>query len=270
MNEAIYGVFANIEDAERAISALKDHHAGGNEISVLQKHSGAGLPGVEREASTGITPTSAGDVTAGAMKGGAAGLALGILAGAVALTIPGIGPILAAGPIATAIGAALATTAAGAISGGTVGYFVDQGIPEEAAHSYHTALDEGNILVVVRSARLAASEAALLLEKYGALRVTRHPVADFVGADDPGAVDTVAAMNSDPNAALHAAETRKRVVSAAATTPTPSVLDDRTTIITPTATPAVTTTTSSTTTTTTTEPVVPPATTSSSGGARSL
>jgi hypothetical protein len=44
MNEAIYGVFANIEDAERAISALKDHHAGGNEISVLQKHSGAGLP----------------------------------------------------------------------------------------------------------------------------------------------------------------------------------------------------------------------------------
>jgi hypothetical protein len=89
---------------------------------------------------------------------------------------------------------------------------------------------------------LAASEAALLLEKYGALRVTRHPVADFVAADDPGAVDTVAAMNSDPNAALNAAETRERVVSAADT-------------------PAVTTST-----TTTTQPVTPPVTTR--GGAR--
>ncbi len=261
MNEAIYGVFASIEDAERAISALKDHHASGNEVSVLQKHSGAGLPGVERAADTGITPTSAGDVTAGAMKGGAAGLALGILAGAIALTIPGIGPILAAGPIASAIGAALATTAAGAISGGTVGYFVDQGIPEEAAHSYHSALDEGNILVVVRSTHLAASEAALLLEKYGALSVTRHPVADFVRADDPNAVDTVAAMNSSATAALNAAETRERIVSG-----TPLVADpDDLSVITPVA-PTVTTT-STTTTTTTTEPVLPPAT---SGGARSF
>ena len=260
MNEAIYGVFASSDDAERAISALKDHGAGGNEVSVLQKHSGAGLPGVERQADTGITPTSAGDVTAGAMKGGAAGLALGILAGAVALTIPGIGPILAAGPIASAIGAALATTAAGAISGGTVGYFVDQGIPEEAAHSYHSALDEGNILVVVRSAHLAASEAALLLEKYGALRVTRHPVADFVRADDPaGATDTVAAMNSSATAALNAAETRERVVSG---TPVVADPDDLSVI-----TPVVTTTTTSTT-TTVTEPVVPPV--SGGGGARSF
>ena len=263
MNEAIYGVFASSDDAERAISALKDHGAGGNEVSVLQKHSGAGLPGVERQADTGITPTSAGDVTAGAMKGGAAGLALGILAGAVALTIPGIGPILAAGPIASAIGAVLATTAAGAISGGTVGYFVDQGIPEEAAHSYHSALDEGNILVVVRSAHLAASEAALLLEKYGALRVTRHAVADFVRADDPGATDTVAAMNSSATAALNAAETRERVVSG---TPVVAEPDDLS-IITPAAPPVVTTTTTSTT-TTVTEPVVPPV--SGGGGARSF
>jgi hypothetical protein len=215
MNEAVYGVFASIDDAERAISALKDHGAGGNEISVVRKDTGTGLPQVENEASTGITPTSAGDVTAGALKGGAAGLALGILAGAVALTIPGLGPILAAGPLAAALGATMATTAAGAISGGAVGYFVDQGVPEEAAHDYHSHLDRGNLLVVVRSARLSASEAVLLMEKYGALSTSRHPVAGFVAPDDPPIVDTVAALESDAVIARDAAVTRERVVETA-------------------------------------------------------
>ena len=245
MNEAIYGVFASVEDAERAISALKDHGAGGNEISVVRKQTGAGLPRVEDEASTGITVTSAADVTAGALKGGAAGLALGILAGAVALTIPGIGPILAAGPIATAIGAAMASTAAGVVGGGVVGYLVDQGVPEEAAHSYHGALDRGDILVVVRAAGMPASEALLLLEKYGATSTSRHPVGDFVRPDDPPVVDTVADLQSDAALAARAVEVRERVAGA----PEP---------------PAVTTTATTTTTRTTiteTPPPLPPTTT---------
>ncbi len=197
MNEAVYGVFASIEDAERAISALKDHGAVGNEVSVVRKGDGAGLPQIDNEASTGITVTSAGDVTAGAAKGGAAGLALGILAGAVALTIPGIGPILAAGPIATAIGAALATTAAGAVGGGVVGYLVDQGIPEAAATEYHDALTQGNILVSVRAERLSGEEALLLMEKYGATRTSRHAIGEAVTTDEPPVIDTVADMESD-------------------------------------------------------------------------
>lgn len=218
MNEAIYGVFADIEDAERAISALKDHGAHGNEISVLRKDTGTGLPRVENAADHSLTPTSAGDVTAGALKGGAAGLALGILAGAVALTIPGIGPILAAGPLAAAFGATLASTAAGALGGGAVGYFVDQGVPEEAAHSYHSALDQGNILVVARAAGMSNSDAVLLMQKYGALSVSSHPVGGLMTRDEPGAVDSVAAMNSDASIALDAAETRERITGTPVTT----------------------------------------------------
>jgi hypothetical protein len=104
MNVQVYGIFDSIENAERTISALKDHGVEDSEVSVVRRSDGSGIPQLENAADHGITVTGPADVTAGAMKGGAVGLALGILASAVALTIPGIGPILAAGPIAAAIG----------------------------------------------------------------------------------------------------------------------------------------------------------------------
>ena len=198
MTEAVYGVFDNVDNAERAISALKDHGVDGNEISVVRRSSGAGIPQLEAEASEGITVTSPGDVAAGALKGGAAGIALGVLASAVALTIPGIGPILAAGPMATAIGAALATGAAGAIGGGVVGYLVNQGVPDETAARYHEAISRGDVLVTVRSPHLSAADAALLMQKYGAAETSRHGVREPARTpDEPPVVDRTADLEGE-------------------------------------------------------------------------
>lgn len=199
MNTAVYGIFNDLENAERAISALKDHGADGNEISVVRRSDGAGLPRTEQEASEGFTVTSPGDAAAGALKGGAAGIALGILASAVALTIPGVGPILAAGPIATALGATLITTAAGAISGGVVGYLVDQGVPENAATVYHEAITRGDILVTVRAAGMTTADAAMVLEKYGATDVASHGVDDPADpVREPPIIDRTADLESRP------------------------------------------------------------------------
>lgn len=198
MVDTVYGIFNDLDNAERAISALKDHGVSGNEVSVLRRSDGTGLPQVEDEASTGITVTSPGDVVAGAVKGGTAGLALGILASAVALTIPGVGPILAAGPIATAIGASLAAGAAGAIGGGAVGYLVDQGVPETWATRYHEAIVRGDILVSVRSAHISSEDAVLMMEKYGAVETSRHAVgAPAVDATEPAVVDRQADLQSE-------------------------------------------------------------------------
>ena len=177
------------------MSALKDHGADGNEISVLRRSDGRGIPLVEKEASEGITVTSAADVTAGAMKGGAAGIALGVLASAVALTIPGIGPVLAAGPIAAAIGATLTMGAAGAIGGGAVGYLVDQGVTDEAATRYHDAITRGDILVSVRSIHLSTADAEMLMEKYGATEISRHALrAPAHTPSEPPIVDATAKL----------------------------------------------------------------------------
>ncbi len=199
--EQVYGVFATVENAERAISALKDHGAVGNEISVVRRSDGKGMAGVEEGGSHGITVTTAEDATAGAMKGGAVGIALGVLTGAVMLTIPGVGPILAAGPLWAAFGAAAAAGAAGAALGGVVGYLVDQGVPSEKAHVYAGAIHRGDMLVSVRSNHMMAGEAAILLAKYGAAEIGQHTIGDQVdGEIEPPLVDL---NDAERDAAVH-------------------------------------------------------------------
>lgn len=67
------------------------------------------------------------------------------MAGVGALAIPGIGPIVAAGPIAATIGGAVV----GAGAGGLVGALVGMGIPEDEAKQYEEYLNQGEILVLV-------------------------------------------------------------------------------------------------------------------------
>jgi hypothetical protein len=73
----------------------------------------------------------------------------GVLIGLGALVIPGIGPVIAAGPLATVL-AGLAGAGAGAVAGGVLGALVDLGIPEETAGYYAEGVRRGGTLVSVR------------------------------------------------------------------------------------------------------------------------
>lgn len=86
---------------------------------------------------------AAGTAVAGASIGGLAGL----LVGAAALAIPGVGPFIAAGPIAAALGGMVAGSAAG----GVIGALSSVGVPEEYARHYAARIDEGQSLVSVRT-----------------------------------------------------------------------------------------------------------------------
>ena len=83
--------------------------------------------------------------TTGATAGAAIGGTLGLLAGIGALAIPGIGPLIAAGPIM----ATLAGLGSGGLVGGVVGGLVGMGIPEYEAKRYEGRIKEGDILVSV-------------------------------------------------------------------------------------------------------------------------
>lgn len=80
------------------------------------------------------------------MKGGA----LGMLAGAAALLIPGVGPVFAAGPIAAAIGALATGAAVGTTAGALVGLFKDEGIPSDRVDAYRAAFDAGKAVIIVK------------------------------------------------------------------------------------------------------------------------
>ena len=70
--------------------------------------------------------------TTGVLGGGAVGGTLGLLAGLGALAIPGVGPLIAAGPIM----GALAGLSIGGAVGGLFGALVGMGIPEYEAKRY--------------------------------------------------------------------------------------------------------------------------------------
>ncbi|GGO06324.1 general stress protein [Saccharibacillus kuerlensis] len=140
MEKKIVGVFESEQEASRAIQNLQQQGFTSDEISVVAKDRND-LRAIDEETGTKAPE----GLATGAATGGVLGGVTGLLAGVGALAIPGIGPILAAGPLATAI----AGMAVGAGAGGLVGGLVGLGIPEHEAKEYESHLDRGNILVLV-------------------------------------------------------------------------------------------------------------------------
>jgi hypothetical protein len=129
------GVF---EQADAAQAAMHDLLAAGyphEQVSLVMQQ-----PGATPEVGTGATKADQGMVA-----GVSAGAVLGGLAGLAALAIPGVGPILAAGPLAAALGAL-----GGAALGGLVGSFTGLGIPTEQAKEYEQAVRAGGVVVAVK------------------------------------------------------------------------------------------------------------------------
>jgi uncharacterized protein (TIGR02271 family) len=139
----VVGIFPDRTSAERAIQRLIDAGFDRNRISLAMRREGAAEPSVERggPADTKAEEGAATGAGVGAVIGGAAG----VLAGLGAIAIPGIGPLVAAGPIL----AGLAGVAAGGAVGGLAGALIGMGIPEEEARAYEAEVHQGNVLVTV-------------------------------------------------------------------------------------------------------------------------
>ncbi len=86
------------------------------------------------------------------------------------LAIPGIGPIVAAGPIA----AALAGAGVGAVAGGLIGGLTGVGVPEDDASYYAESVRRGGALVTVRADDSRADEAASAMRDHGAVDIERR------------------------------------------------------------------------------------------------
>src|SRR5271169_3499653 len=120
-NTAAFGIYQTRAAAEEAVAALRQAGFRNTDISALFPDN-VGTKDFACEKNT-KAPEGA---TAGASSGAVVGGVLGWLAGIGLLAIPGIGPLLAAGPIL----AALAGVGAGGVAGGIVGALVGFGIPE--------------------------------------------------------------------------------------------------------------------------------------------
>jgi hypothetical protein len=139
-NTAAYGIYSDRAAAERGVDQLISSGFRPEDVSVLMQDN-QGTKDFAHEKST-KAPEGA---TTGATAGAAVGGTLGLLAGLGALAIPGVGPLIAAGPIM----ATLAGLGSGGLVGGIIGGLVGMGIPEYEAKRYEGRIKEGGILVSV-------------------------------------------------------------------------------------------------------------------------
>ncbi|HEY0701348.1 MAG TPA: hypothetical protein VGD60_01145 [Candidatus Acidoferrales bacterium] len=137
---AVFGIFSSLSSADNATDFLVKNGFSASDISaLLPENLGSKQIGTEKATKA---PEGA---TAGASTGAVLGGALGLLAGIGALAIPGVGPLIAAGPIM----AALAGVGVGGAVGGFTGALIGMGIPEFEAKRYEGRVAKGGILLSV-------------------------------------------------------------------------------------------------------------------------
>ncbi len=156
MTKSVVGVF---HDKGRAESALRELKERGYErdISLIARDEEKDALSMENQ-----------DLTEGAFTGGALGGIAGLLAGTGALLIPGVGPIIAAGPIAA--------TLTGVVTGGIAGSLVDYGIPEERREHFEEQVKQGGILLTLKASEERVEDAASVLRDHGAEDVETNRV----------------------------------------------------------------------------------------------
>lgn len=163
----VIGTFGSRDQAEKAVRSLRDKGFTQDEISIIGKDSGQqGRTDTEAGEADPGGAGGLGNATSGTAWGGALGGLAGLLAGAGALAIPGIGPVVAAGP--------LAATLSGAVTGGVAGGLLDLGIPAERGQFYEEELKRGRYLGVIDTESDMAEEAARIMRENGASDVEVH------------------------------------------------------------------------------------------------
>jgi len=142
MKKSVIGIVETQIQAERIVEQLQQRGVSSNDVSVLFPDK-RGTKDFAHEHNTKAPEGAVAGVGAGGVIGGT----LGLLAGIGALAIPGVGPLIAAGPLMATLSGAAAGAAVGGIAGGLIG----MGVPEYEAKSYEGKIRSGNILIAVHT-----------------------------------------------------------------------------------------------------------------------
>ena len=167
MDRTVVALFDDVDTAQRALEELLSNGFDRNDVSVVRTNA-------KGDYATGsTTDTSAADAS-GAAAGAGIGAALGGIAGLViglgVLAIPGLGPVIAAGPLATT----LAGAGIGAAAGGIIGALTDVGIPENEAGYYAEGIRRGGTLLTVRASDDKVTRATQILNRFSPVDINQR------------------------------------------------------------------------------------------------
>ncbi len=172
--KTVVGLFDDLSDARAVVSELVDAGFDRNDISLVasdQDKVYSGYLDRDRDVDAELAAEEGAEgALAGAVTGGAIGGLAGVLLGLGALAIPGVGPIVAAGPIV----AGLTGAGIGSVVGGLTGALVSWGIPEEEAGYYAEGIRRGGTLVGVKTDDGRVSQAVAIMNDHGPIDVSER------------------------------------------------------------------------------------------------
>jgi uncharacterized membrane protein len=164
MKTTVSALYDNATDAHATVRDLVDDGVRRDNISLVA--SDAAGEYVDYHGEDLPADDTIGGAAAGAMLGGIGGLLVGL----AALAIPGIGPIVAAGPIA----AALTGAGIGALTGGLLGALIDLGVDEDSAEYYAEGVRRGGTLVTAHVDEGIAERVADIMERHDPVDLERR------------------------------------------------------------------------------------------------
>ncbi len=163
MADIISALFDDRAEAEKAVQDLRRYGVPDSAITVIAHR--------REEDAAGHAPAH--DAGSGAASGLGVGVVVGALFGLGSILIPGLGPLILAGGLASALGVTGGTIATGAIVGGVAGTIAGAlshwGLNEAEARHYAGAIERGGTYVGVdmRHTNLARGEIVQLLQSHG-------------------------------------------------------------------------------------------------------
>jgi hypothetical protein len=169
VGSSIVAVYPDHPAAEKAIQQLYDAGFAKGDLSIIGRDFQ-----VKEEPVGFISPTDY--AKAGAATGASFGGLFGLLVGVAVVLIPGVGPVIVAGPLAAALLAGMEGAIAGSALGGLAGALVGWGVPKERALKYETQMEGGKFIVVVRGCPEVVERARNLLA---------HPTSEHLDIYEP-------------------------------------------------------------------------------------
>lgn len=218
MAKTVVGLFDDVQEAQAVVEELMAEGFNRDDISIVAKSvsdtemTGGTSSGMRDNDADDTASGAASGAGTGALLGGAAGLLLGL----GSLAIPGVGPILGAGPVA----AALAGAGIGAAAGGLIGALTNAGVPEEEAGYYTEGVRRGHTLITVTADDAMADAAADIMERHNVVdideRVSEWRQGGWSGTDATPSTLASSSMDSGtrPDIAGNVSETRTSNINA--------------------------------------------------------
>jgi hypothetical protein len=165
--QSVVGVYDSMDAAEAAVRTLAQSNFPIQQVSLVSQNLHS-----ERTVHGFITT---GDVAkSGAGIGAWTGGLFGLLVGAAFLWVPGVGPLLVAGPLAAALLGGIEGALAGAAGGGLLGALAGWGISKEHILKYEDQIKGGKVLVIAHGSAEDVANARSILERSAKQDLTHH------------------------------------------------------------------------------------------------